>query len=48
MGHDREMGWTNKKINGLGIGKCCKNASVCVMGCPPTADEIAKRLADVN
>ena len=51
-GHDREIyigqGWQNKKINGLGIGKCCKGASVCVMGCPPTAEDIAKRLADVN
>ena len=41
------QGWTNKKINGLGIGKCCKNAPVCVMGCPPTADEIAKVLTEM-
>ena len=41
------QGWTNKKINGLGIGKCCKNAPVCVMGCPPNADEIAKVLTEM-
>lgn len=52
LGHDKEIyigqGWQDKKINGLGIGKCCKNASECVMGCPPAAYEIAKKLSEIQ
>ena len=39
------QGWKNKTIpeGSLGIGKCCKEASECVMGCPPSAKEIAEK-----
>ena len=36
------QGWQGKRLDGLGIGKCCRGAAECVMGCPPTADAIAK------
>ncbi len=38
------QGWQGKAFEGLGIGKCCKGASRCVMGCPPTAEAIATAL----
>ena len=38
------QGWQGKTLDGLGIGKCCRGAAECVMGCPPTAEAIAKRL----
>ena len=38
------QGWQGQELPGLGIGKCCRGASQCVMGCPPTAEAIAKRL----
>ena len=47
-GKNREIfigqGWKDQKLEGLGIGKCCRGASECVMGCPPTADQISKLL----
>ena len=41
------QGWRGKKFNGLGIGVCCRNADECVMGCPPTALDIAEKLAKI-
>ena len=38
------QGWQGKKLDGLGVGRCCSGASNCVMGCPPSADAIARRL----
>ncbi|MBQ9265271.1 MAG: DUF362 domain-containing protein [Clostridia bacterium] len=38
------QGWQGKQLEGLGIGKCCRGAAQCVMGCPPTAEAIAKVL----
>ncbi|MBQ9008961.1 MAG: DUF362 domain-containing protein [Clostridia bacterium] len=38
------QGWQNQTLSGLGIGRCCKGADRCVMGCPPTADMIARQL----
>lgn len=38
------QGNRNKKLSGLGIGRCCSGADDCVMGCPPPADVIARRL----
>ena len=29
---------------GIGIGYCCKNAESCVLGCPPSADDIIDTL----
>ena len=47
-GQDEEIyigqGWQGQTLNGLGIGKCCRGADQCVMGCPPTADAIARKL----
>lgn len=40
------QGWQGKAFEGLGIGKCCKGASRCVMGCPPTAEAIATALRE--
>lgn len=34
----------DKKPDGIGIGRCCSKADICVMGCPPTPDAILKRL----
>ncbi len=42
------QGWQGKTLDGLGIGKCCRGAAQCVMGCPPTADAIARRLEELR
>ena len=42
------QGWQGKALDGLGIGKCCRGAKNCVMGCPPTADKIAQKLEKMN
>ena len=34
----------DKKPDGIGIGRCCSKADICVMGCPPTPDDILKQL----
>ena len=36
------QGYKDRTLHGIGIGKCCKGADRCVMGCPPTADMIVK------
>ena len=36
------QGFKGKALDGIGIGRCCENATVCVKGCPPTAEEILK------
>ena len=38
------QGWQGKTPEGLGIGKCCRGAETCVMGCPPTAEAIVRAL----
>ena len=38
------QGYQGKAIEGIGIGKCCMGAKRCVIGCPPTADAILKRI----
>jgi len=38
------QGWKGKTIQGIGVGLCCSGASVCVKGCPPTAQAIAEAL----
>ncbi len=38
------QGFRGKEINGIGIGSCCRGASVCVMGCPPTAGDVVDML----
>ena len=47
-GRDQEMfigqGWRKEAPDGLGIGNCCRGATSCVPGCPPTAEAIARRL----
>ena len=51
MGKDIDIcigqGWKGRSFEGLGIGKCCRGASRCVMGCPPTAEAIADMLEDM-
>ncbi len=42
------QGWQGQTLDGLGIGKCCRGASACVMGCPPTADMIARKLEELQ
>ena len=34
------QGYRGKTLEGLGIGQCCRGASQCVTGCPPTASDI--------
>ena len=38
------QGYRDTKIDGIGIGRCCSGADVCVMGCPPTAEAILDRI----
>ena len=42
------QGWQGKKLEGLGIGRCCRGAEACVPGCPPTADAIARKLEELQ
>jgi hypothetical protein len=42
------QGWQGKAFDGLGIGRCCKGARRCVMGCPPTAEQIANTLEEMR
>ena len=42
------QGWQGKSPDGLGIGRCCRGATQCVMGCPPTAEAIAKKLEELQ
>lgn len=32
--------WQGRELDGIGIGKCCKGASISVPGCPPSATAI--------
>ena len=41
------QGFQGKTFNGFGVGRCCKGATTCVMGCPPTAGQIADALEDL-
>ena len=41
------QGFRGKTFDGLGIGRCCSGATRCVMGCPPTAEQIANALEDM-
>ncbi len=49
LGQDTDIyigqGWQKQTLSGLGIGRCCKGADRCVMGCPPTAEMIARQLS---
>lgn len=38
------QGYKGKSPDGLGIGNCCRGATACVPGCPPTAEAIARTL----
>jgi len=38
------QGNQGKTLDGLGVGRCCKGAERCVVGCPPTASAILKQL----
>ncbi len=33
-------------LEGLGIGRCCRGAETCVVGCPPTASAILEQIRD--
>ena len=41
------QGFQGKTFDGLGIGRCCKGATHCVMGCPPTSEQIANAMEDL-
>ena len=41
------QGFKGKEFEGLGIGNCCRGASRCVKGCPPTAEAIVNTLQDM-
>ena len=51
-GQDEEIyigqGWQGQTLDGLGIGRCCRGAKQCVMGCPPTAGAIAQKLEQMR
>ncbi len=36
------QGYQGKSPDGIGIGRCCKDAEACIMGCPPAADTIVR------
>jgi uncharacterized protein (DUF362 family) len=42
------QGFQSIKIDGIGIGNCCRNADQCVPGCPPAAADIIRLLSDVE
>lgn len=40
------QGYQGKSPEGIGIGRCCKDARICVMGCPPAADMIVQKFRE--
>jgi uncharacterized protein (DUF362 family) len=38
------QGFKDRTLKGIGIGRCCRGADECVMGCPPSASAIAELL----
>lgn len=42
------QGFKGKEFEGLGIGNCCKGASHCVKGCPPTGKDVMEALAAMS
>jgi hypothetical protein len=36
------QGYRDRSPDGIGIGRCCKDAKICIMGCPPAADTIVE------
>ena len=38
------QGFQGKTLDGVGVGKCCRGANSCVMGCPPTASAILQQI----
>ncbi|MDR1534529.1 MAG: DUF362 domain-containing protein [Planctomycetota bacterium] len=38
------QGWRGGRIQGFGVGDCCRGAEKCVSGCPPTALDIVEAL----
>lgn len=40
------QGNQGKKLEGIGIGRCCSGAELCVKGCPPDAESILQVLMD--
>ena len=38
------QGFRGENVSGIGIGRCCSQADRCVMGCPPSAEDIIKAL----
>ena len=41
------QGWRGQTLPGIGVGNCCRGAEHCVLGCPPTAGEVAQALTDL-
>lgn len=41
------QGFQGQTFDGFGVGNCCRGASTCVKGCPPTAEAIANALEDL-
>lgn len=39
------QGWKGQKLDGIGIGLCCQNATKAIPGCPPSALEIVETIA---
>ena len=40
------QGNQGKKLEGIGIGRCCAGADICVNGCPPDAESILRVLLE--
>ena len=40
------QGNQGQKLEGIGIGRCCSGADICVKGCPPDAESILQVLMD--
>lgn len=38
------QGWKGKEVPCMGVGNCCKNAAVCVKGCPPSGKDVAEAI----
>lgn len=41
------QGNQGKSLSGIGIGRCCSGADICIMGCPPTADAIIRKFREL-
>ena len=42
------QGFDGQEVQGIGVGRCCRNADCCAPGCPPSAETILSMLENLD